>query len=198
MWKIKDDKDFNKNLLNFLKEDFKGIVKKALKENRLYREYSLQCLLYSELANKISTKKYLYPEIWYWVHKADLVILNQSFETYREEYEKNDNTLKGKTFNIAYCEDDSCETLIELKYSCSQKALKKSLQQDFFALNNEYKSTDPKKLLQNQISNKYLIFIYENFNNTSIEIEDIIWKTTTNINIIGYDWDWNELKLIKN
>jgi hypothetical protein len=194
MWKIKDDKDFNKNLLKFLKEDFKDIVKKSLQENRLYREYSLQCLLYSELAKKISVKKYLYPEIWYWIHKADLVILNESFATYREEYKKNDITLKNKTFNIDYCEDNSCETLIELKYSCSRNALIKSLKGDFSALNNK----GCKKWLQNKINNKYLIFIYENFNNAPIEIKNIIWNMTTNINIIGYSWDWEELELIEN
>jgi hypothetical protein len=56
----------NKELIKFLKTDFKNILEKELKCNQtLYREASLQCILYNEIRNILSPKKYIYPEINY-------------------------------------------------------------------------------------------------------------------------------------
>jgi len=183
----------NEKLLEFLKEDFRKILNKELDWNQaLYREASLQCILYNEIRNKLSPKKYIYPEINYWNYKknwksnkADLVILNKWILDIIKEYKKTD-----KAFNITeFKKENYCESIIELKYKSTLWSIKKWIKEDIYVLNNNW----------NKIKNKILLFIYEVNKWKEIILEDLLdINIIKKINIIGYTWDWTDLKIIEN
>lgn len=186
-----------KDLYWILKKEFKANLENELRTKHLYRESCVQIILYNTLRTFLKNEnKSVYPEIWYWKYKADIVILNE--DIYKLMDDDYNFSKKNRVLNLQNIESNNvCNTLIEIKYvSYNKSALLRGMENDINAIINGINGLD--------IPNKIMILVYQTqkntFNEELTKLEEEI-KAVNGIKIFCYVYggakNHNEIKIIE-